>query len=139
MDSLQRRQDTVTHSLDKQLNYFRDLDDSVRNYHQSVIDLSTAIKDFAVKTKESIQEVSDKLEWNNKLRASLALIRQLEFALTRLESNLDQTLVALQFVLNQRFPANLLPTPSFIYLDWEVLAQSQWWQLKRLPTFPIPG
>jgi hypothetical protein len=83
----------------------------VRNDNQSVIDLSTAIKDFAVKTKETFQEVSDKLEWNNKLRAFLALIRQHEFALPRLESNLDQTLVALQFVLTQRFPANLLPPP----------------------------
>jgi hypothetical protein len=30
-----------------------------------------------------------------------------------LESNLDQTLVALQFVLTKRVPANLLPPPLF--------------------------
>jgi hypothetical protein len=113
MDSLQRRQESVTHSLDRQLTYVKDLDESVRNDHQAIIDLSTAIKDFAVKTKESFQEVADKLECNNKLRAYLALIRQLEFALIRLESNLDQTLVALQFVLTQRVPANLLPHPVF--------------------------
>jgi hypothetical protein len=63
------------------MTYFKDLDDSVRNDHQSVIELSTAIKDFAVKTKESFKEAANKLEWNNKLRASSALIRQLEFAL----------------------------------------------------------
>jgi hypothetical protein len=95
MDSLQLRQEAVTLSLDRQLTYFRDLDESVRSNHQAVIDLSSAIKYFAIKTKESFQEVANKLELNNKLRASLTLIRQLEFALLRLETNLDQTLVAL--------------------------------------------
>jgi hypothetical protein len=113
MDSLQRRQESVTHSLDRQLTYFKDLDHSVKNDNQSVVDMSTAIKDFAVKGKESFQKVVNKLQWNNKLRAYLALIRQLEFALIRLESNLDQTLVSLQFVLTQLVPANLLLPPVF--------------------------
>jgi hypothetical protein len=95
MDRLQRRQESVTHALDRQLTYFKNLDESVRSDHQAVIDLFSAIKDFAVKTKESFQEVANKLELINKLRASLALIRQLEFTLIRLETNLDQTLVAL--------------------------------------------
>jgi hypothetical protein len=67
MDSLQRRQKAVTHSLDRQFTYFRDLDESVRSDHQAVIDLSSAITDFAIKTKESFQEVANKLELNNKL------------------------------------------------------------------------
>jgi uncharacterized protein YjaG (DUF416 family) len=61
MDSLQRRQEAVTHSLDRQLTYFRELDETVSSDHKYVIDLSSAIKDFAVKTKESFQEVANKL------------------------------------------------------------------------------
>jgi hypothetical protein len=113
MDGLQRRQETVTHSLDRQLTYFRDLDETVGRDHKAIIDLSRAIRDFAVNTKESFQEVVNKLELNNKLRASLGLIKQLEFALVRLETSLDQTLVALQFVITQRVPANLLPPQLF--------------------------
>jgi hypothetical protein len=113
MDGLQRRQETVTHSLNRQLTYFRDLDETVGRDHKAIIDLSSAIRDFAVNTQESFQEVVNKLELNNKLRTSLGLIRQLEFALVRLETSLDQTLVALQFVLTQRVPANLLPPHCF--------------------------
>jgi hypothetical protein len=61
MDSLQRRQEAVTHSLDRQLTYFRDLDKTVSSDHKAVIDLSSVIKDFAIKSKESFQEVANKL------------------------------------------------------------------------------
>jgi hypothetical protein len=71
------------------------------------------MREFGEKVKESFQEVANKLEWASKLRASLALIRQLEFALTRLQASLDQMLVALQFTLSSRVPANLLPPPIF--------------------------
>jgi hypothetical protein len=48
--------------MDRQLTYFKELDECVRSDHQAVIDLSTVIKDFALKTKEIFQEVADKLD-----------------------------------------------------------------------------
>jgi hypothetical protein len=51
---------------------------------------------------------SNKWVWASGRRASLALIRQLEFALTRLEVSVDQMLVALQFTVSHRVPAKLL-------------------------------
>jgi hypothetical protein len=76
----------VTNSLDRQLIYFRQLDDTVRFDQQAIVNLSADIKKFARKTQESFQEVDSKFEWTSKLRASATLIRQLKFVLARLVS-----------------------------------------------------
>jgi chromosome condensin MukBEF ATPase and DNA-binding subunit MukB len=108
VEELHQRQDAVTHSLDGHLTYFKQLDESVRFDQQAIHNLSSNIRDFARKTQETFQKVATKLEWSNKLRASATLIRQLEFSLACLESRLDQTLTALQFVVNGKIPVNLI-------------------------------
>jgi hypothetical protein len=108
VEELHQRQDAVTHSLDRHLTYIKQLDQSVRLDQQAIHNLSSNIRDFARKTQETFQEVATKLEWSNKLRASATLIRQLEFSLARLESRLDETLTALQFVVNGKISVNLI-------------------------------
>jgi hypothetical protein len=99
--------------MDQQLMYFKDFGDTVQHDHQTIIDMSNLMREFGEKTKDSIQEIAEKLDWASKLRAFQAVIRLLEFAATRLESSLDQTLVALQFTLSHRVPINILPPSLF--------------------------
>jgi hypothetical protein len=108
IDELHKKQDVVIHSLDSQLTYFKQLDDTLKFDHQPIVNLSSTIRDFAQKTQESFQELASKFEWGSKLRATAIAIRELEFALARIETRLDETLVALQFVITGRIPVNLI-------------------------------
>jgi hypothetical protein len=62
IDELHKKQDVVTHSLDRQVTYFKQLDDTVKFDHQAIINLSSTIRDFAQKTQETFQEVASKFE-----------------------------------------------------------------------------
>jgi hypothetical protein len=53
-------------------------------------------------------------DWGSKLRVTATAIRELEFALARIETRIDETLVALQFVLTGRVPVNLI-SPTVLH------------------------
>jgi hypothetical protein len=108
IDELHKKQDVVTHSLDRQVTYFKQLDDTVKFDHQAIVNISSTIRDSAKQTQETFQEVTSKFEWGSKLRATATAIRELEFALARIETRIDETLLALQFVLTGRVPVNLI-------------------------------
>jgi hypothetical protein len=109
VEDLHRRQDSVAHSIDKQLTYFRQLDETVTADHSIVTHLSLEMRKFAQDTQASFQEVVNKLEWSKNQRTMADLLRRLEFALNRLEARLSELLVALQQAVHHRVPVNLIP------------------------------
>jgi hypothetical protein len=98
------------------LTHFIQLDYTIRLEHQAVVNLSADIRNFTLKNNETFQEVANKLEWASNLRASAALIRQLEVAFARLESRLDEMFTVLQFVVNGKIPFNLVLPSLLLYI-----------------------
>jgi hypothetical protein len=45
--------------------------------------MSTFLREIALKTEDSFQEISNNFEWSSKIRATTAVFGQLEFALIR--------------------------------------------------------
>jgi hypothetical protein len=60
VDDLHRCQDSVAQSIDKQLTYFRQLDETVTADHSVVTHLSLEMRKFAQNTQASFQELVDK-------------------------------------------------------------------------------
>jgi hypothetical protein len=89
IEKLHKKQNVVNHSLDRQVTYFKRLDDPVKFDHQAILNLSSTIRDFAKRTQETFQEVANKFELGSKLRATATAIRELEFALARIETRID--------------------------------------------------
>jgi hypothetical protein len=109
VQELHSRQDGVSHSIQQQLTYFKQLDERVVWDHKTLVTLSHDIKSFAQQAQEAFQEVAPKFSWAAKLRDSAELITSLELALSRVEVQLDEALTALQFGINGRVPVNLVP------------------------------
>jgi hypothetical protein len=89
------------------------LDETVRNNQQAVTQLSSTLKGYALRVQDTFQEVASKLERGTKQREIADIIRQLEFALTHLEVNVDGLMDALQTVISERVPVRLIPPPMF--------------------------
>jgi hypothetical protein len=113
VQELHSRQDMVAHSVQHQLSYFKQLDDNMSLDHKTLVTLSRDLKEFAQKAQEAFQEVASKFSMTAKLRESANLIKGLEFALARVELQLDETLTALQFGIHGKIPVNLIP-PSIL-------------------------
>jgi hypothetical protein len=109
VQELHARQDGVSHSIQQQLTYFKQLDERVAGDHKTLVTLSHDLKSFAQQAQEAFQEVAAKFSWAAKLRESAELITSLELALSRVEVQLDEALTALQFGINGRVPVNLVP------------------------------
>jgi hypothetical protein len=77
------------HALTQQVTYFRQLDGTVKFNHQASAKWSAILKDFAIKTQGKFQKVVSKLEWALKQQEATSAVRELEFALTQLELNVD--------------------------------------------------
>ena len=108
IDVMQRKEDTIVHSLNQQVTYFKQLDDTVKFNYQAIVNLSTTLKGIALKAQEGFQEVSARLSRNSQLIEAATVIRQLEFALTQLEVNIDELIDAMQYVHLGRIPMNLV-------------------------------
>ena len=89
------------------MTYLKQLDTVKLNY-QAIANLSTTLKGIALTAQEGFQEVSSRLTRNNQLIEAATVIRQLEFALTQLEINLDKLIDAMQYVHLGRTPMNLV-------------------------------
>jgi hypothetical protein len=81
--------------------------------HKTLVTLSRDLKEFAQKAQEAFQEVASTFSWAAKLRESADLIKGLEFALARVELQLDETLTAFQFGVHGKIPVNLV-LPSIL-------------------------
>jgi predicted transcriptional regulator len=90
--------------------YFRNLGDTVTFDHQAIVNLSSVIRNFAESTRNTFQEVSSKFDLASKLSESAAEIRKLEFALSCLETYIDEYMVAIQTVITGKIPVNINPS-----------------------------
>jgi len=55
------------HSLNQQVTYLRQLDNTVKFNYQAIVNLSTTLKGIALKAQEGFQEVSTRLSRNSQL------------------------------------------------------------------------
>jgi hypothetical protein len=108
VDELHRKQDEIVHSMNRQVTYFKQLDGTVKFHNQAITNLSTTLKDLALRTQEKLQEVASRLEWGDQQRQTATTIRELEFALTQLELSIDEFMGAMQYVMVGRVPVNLI-------------------------------
>jgi hypothetical protein len=104
VDELHRKQYTIVHSMNQQVTYFKQLDGTVRFNYQAIANLSTTLKDIALRMQDKFQEVASKLEWGIRQRESATAIRELEFALTQLELSTDEFIDAIQYVMIGKVP-----------------------------------
>ena len=105
---LHKKEDTIVHSLNQQVTYLKKLDGSVKFNFQEIGNLSNTLKDVATKAQEGFQDVATRLAWYNRQREAATAVRQLEFALMKLEISTDELIDALQFVLLGKIPLNLV-------------------------------
>jgi hypothetical protein len=69
--NLNDKQDHVAHALDQQMTYFKRMDDTINfNYH-AVVNLSSVLRNHAIKTQETFQEIKSKLDWSEKQRRAV--------------------------------------------------------------------
>jgi len=80
---MQRKEDTIAHSLNQQVSYLKQLDGSFRFNYQVLANLSATLKGIVLKVQEEFQEVASKINRNSRHIEAVAIIRQLEFALTQ--------------------------------------------------------
>jgi NACalpha-BTF3-like transcription factor len=83
IDVMQRKEDTIVHSLNQQVTYLKQLGDTVKLNYQAIANFSATLKGIAFKAQEGFQEVSTRLSRNSQLIEAPTVIRQLEFALTQ--------------------------------------------------------
>ena len=96
IDVMQRKEDTIVHSLIQHVTYLKQLDNTVKFNYQAIVNLSTTLKGIALKAQEGFQEVFPRLKRNSQLIEAATVIRQLEFSLTQLEVNIDELTDAMQ-------------------------------------------
>ena len=113
VDELHRKEDTIVHSVNQQVTYPKQLDRTVYFNHQDIVNLSTTLKESAVKAQERFPEVATKLEWGVKQREAATTIRELEFAFTQLEVSNDEFMDSMQYLLIGKVPVNLISPTVF--------------------------
>jgi aminoglycoside N3'-acetyltransferase len=99
VDELHRKQDEIVQSMNRQITYFKQIDGTVKFHNQAITNLSTTLKELAPQTQLKFQEVESRLEWGDQERQTATTIRELEFALTRLEFSIDEFMDAMQYVI----------------------------------------
>jgi hypothetical protein len=107
-DTLRLKQGEVIHALNHQLMYFKQMGDTVRIDHDAIANWSYILKDFAKKSQENFQKTATRLEWAVKLQEATTAVRQLQFALTQLELQVNQLLGAFQTLVKGRIPPRLI-------------------------------
>ena len=63
VDALHQKQSEVVHALNHQLTYIKQMDTTVRNDHEAIVNWSMILKDFALKSEEKFQKTVSRLEW----------------------------------------------------------------------------
>jgi hypothetical protein len=112
IDVMERKEDTIVHSLNQQVTYLKQLDGSVRFNYQAIANLLTVLKGNEPKAQERFQDVDSKLAWSDKQSEAAAVIRQLEFALTQIQISIDEFVGAMLYVRLGRTPLNLVSSSS---------------------------
>jgi CII-binding regulator of phage lambda lysogenization HflD len=110
---LDRKSDSLAHSIEHHVTYIKQLDKSVGINQDAIGNLSSGLRDLAMRTNDTFQEISNKLEWEGKRKQAAAWLRPLEFALTKLEESLASLIQAVQTAVGGRIPVGLVPPPLF--------------------------
>jgi hypothetical protein len=113
VDDLHRKQDTIVHSSNQQVTYLKELDGTVRFNYEAVTNMSASLKRIVTKIQGDFQGFASKMLRNSKHIEAAEIIRQLEFALTQFELNIDELMFALQYVQLDKIPLNLI-SPSML-------------------------
>jgi hypothetical protein len=108
VDALHKKEDTIVHAINQQVTYLKQLDGTVRSNVQAIENLTDTLREVALKAQEGFQDVEATLTWYHKQREAATAIRQLEFALSKLEFSIDELMDALQFVSLGKVPLNLI-------------------------------
>ena len=108
VDALRRKEEDIVHSVDEQITYLKAFDGTVKFNFSAIQNLSDTLKDIALKAQEGFRGVAHKLAWSNKQREAATAMRQVEFALLRMETSIEELIVAMQFVVLGKIPLNLV-------------------------------
>jgi hypothetical protein len=63
VDALHRKQGETVHSINQQVTYFKQLDETVRFNYKTIANLSATLEDIAMRSQDKFQEIAAKLEW----------------------------------------------------------------------------
>jgi len=85
VDALHKKEDTIVHAMNQQVTYLKQLDGTVKSNFEAIGNLTKTLRNVALKAQEEFQDVAATLAWYNKQREAATAIRQLEFALSKLE------------------------------------------------------
>jgi hypothetical protein len=129
VEQLQERNNDIEHSLTGQVTYIRNLNQLGCVNTEAVANLSSAVKDFMIRSHDRFYEVTRDIMLLNlttyNQSAIYMAVRQLEFSLLQLTQLIDSLLAAVQCVLHGKLPLSLigpsilqgiLRNVSFIYL-----------------------
>ena len=112
LEGLRSTTSDVVHSLNSQLTYVKNLGTVTSVNTMAIANLSSIVKDIAIRSHESFQQVTQDMTWLNatfqKYSQLYTVIRQLESALLQLIHPIDELLRGIQCVLQDKLPIDLI-------------------------------
>jgi len=112
LEGLRSTTSDVVHSLNSQLTYVKNLGTVTSVNTMAIANLSSIVKDIAIRSHENFQRVTQDVIWLNATLHNYSefytIIRQLESALLQLIHQFDELLGAIQCVLQGKLPIGLI-------------------------------
>jgi hypothetical protein len=108
MTEVTQKQGDIIHEINKQVTYFRSLDNLVKVDHMVLANWTSIIKDFVIQTQTEFNKTVTRLDWVLRLQNATAAIRNLEFVITQLDIQIEELLNAVSHLMAGRVPATLL-------------------------------
>ena len=108
IDTLSSNQQVISHAVNKQVTLLKQLDSAVRINQDTITNLTCIVKEYVLNVQDKFANTVSKLEWMTKQREVDAALRNLEFAVTQLELQLDELFRAFETLHLGNFPLNLI-------------------------------
>ena len=112
IEELETKDAYITHSLEHQMTYMKNLDLSSHLQTQAIANLSTVVKKFMIDSHGRFFETTRVVLWLNltvhSQREVYMAVRQLEIALFQLTQQVDELLAAIQYTLQGKLPVTLI-------------------------------
>jgi hypothetical protein len=89
--------------MNQQVTYLKQLDGTVKSIPKP-LETRLTLRNVVLKAQVGLQDVDATLACYNKQKGSATVIRQLEFALSKLEISVDELIVALHLFCLESFP-----------------------------------
>jgi hypothetical protein len=111
LDELISKDVDIAHSLGNQVTYVESLDHTVHVNSDTILNLSTILKNEMIQSPDKYQQVIRDISWfymtiyNSVL---FLVIRQIEFAFLQLTQQVDEMLVAVQHILLGKLPVTIV-------------------------------